>query len=127
MSFTEGSYENALITLYENMGYQHLYGPDIERDYYVPFYEEQVLNSLTTINPSKPQTAIHEAIAKLKDIDTGSLTQKNELFMDYLQHGIEVSYFDGKEQRNEIQSAKQNVKEEKTKCEDLHFFTQNKM
>ena len=26
-----------------------------------------------------------------------------------------------------IQSAKQNVKEEKTKCEDLHFFTQNKM
>ncbi len=102
MSFTEGSYENALITLYENMGYQHLYGPDIERDYYVPFYEEQVLNSLTTINPSKPQTAIHEAIAKLKDIDTGSLTQKNELFMDYLQHGIEVSYFDGKEQRNEI-------------------------
>ena len=102
MSFTEGSYENALITLYENMGYQHLYGPDIERDYYVPFYEEQVLNSLTTINPSKPQTAIHEAIAKLKDIDTGSLTQKNELFMDYLQHGVEVSYFDGKEQRNEI-------------------------
>ena len=102
MSFTEGSFENALITLYENMGYQHLYGPDIERDYYVPFYEEQVLGSLTTINPSKPQTAIHEAIAKLKDIDTGSLTQKNELFMDYLQHGIEVSYFDGKEQRNEI-------------------------
>lgn len=102
MSFTEGSYENALITLYENMGYQHLYGPDIERDYYVPFYEEQVLNSLTTINPSTPQTAIHEAIAKLKDIDTGSLTQKNELFMDYLQHGVEVSYFDGKEQRNEI-------------------------
>lgn len=102
MSFTEGSYENALITLYENIGYQHLYGPDIERDYYVPFYEEQVLNSLTTINPSKPQTAIHEAIAKLKDIDTGSLTQKNELFMDYLQHGVEVSYFDGKEQRNEI-------------------------
>lgn len=102
MSFTEGSYENALITLYENMGYQHLYGPDIERDYYVPFYEEQVLGSLTTINPSKPQTAIHEAIAKLKDIDTGSLTQKNELFMDYLQHGVEVSYFDGKEQRNEI-------------------------
>lgn len=102
MSFTEGSYENALITLYENMGYQHLYGPDIERDYYVPFYEEQLLDSLSSINPNKPQAAIHEAIAKLKDIDTGSLTQKNELFMDYLQHGIEVSYFDGKEQRNEI-------------------------
>lgn len=102
MSFTEGSYENALIALFENMGYQHLYGPDIERDYYTPFYEEQVLNSLSTVNPNKPLAAIHEAIAKLKDIDTGSLTQKNEIFMDYLQHGIEVSYHDGKEQRNEL-------------------------
>ena len=102
MSFTEGSYENALIALFENMGYQHLYGPDIERDYHTPFYEEQVLNSLSTVNPNKPLTAIHEAIAKLKDIDTGSLTQKNEIFMDYLQHGIEVSYHDGKEQRNEL-------------------------
>lgn len=102
MSFTEGSYENALIALFENMGYQYLYGPDIERDYYTPFYEEQVLDSLSAVNPDKPLTAIHEAIAKLKDIDIGSLTQKNEIFMDYLQHGIEVSYFDGKEQRNEI-------------------------
>ena len=102
MSFTEGSYENALIALFENMGYQHLYGPDIERDYHTPFYEEQVLNSLSMVNPNKPLAAIHEAIAKLKDIDTGSLTQKNEIFMDYLQHGIEVSYHDGKEQRNEL-------------------------
>ena len=102
MSFTEGSYENALIALFENMGYQHLYGPNIERDCRTPFYEKQVLNSLSTVNPGKPLTAIHEAIAKLKDIDTGSLTQKNEIFMDYLQHGIEVSYHDGKEQRNEL-------------------------
>ena len=80
-----------MIALFENMGYQHLYGPDIERDYHTPFYEEQVLNSLSTVNPNKPLTAIHEAIAKLKDIDTGSLTQKNEIFMDYLQHGIELS------------------------------------
>ena len=43
MSFTEGSYEKALIALFENLGYQHQYGPNIERDYYVPFYEEQHL------------------------------------------------------------------------------------
>ena len=102
MSFTEDNYEKAVITLFEQMGYTHLYGPDIERDYYVPFYEEQLMDSLLLVNRGKPQTAIQEAIAKLKDIDTGSLTQKNEQFMDYLQHGIEVSYFDGKEQRNDI-------------------------
>ena len=43
MSFTEGSYEKALIALFENLGYQHQYGPNIERDYYVPFYEEQLI------------------------------------------------------------------------------------
>lgn len=102
MSFTEDNYEKALIALFEQMGYQHLYGPDIERDYYVPFYEEQLLTSLGNLNRGKPRAAIQEAIVKLKDIDTGSLTQKNELFMDYLQHGIEVSYFDGKEQRNDL-------------------------
>lgn len=102
MSFTEDNYEKALIALFEQMGYQHLYGPDIERDYYVPFYEEQLLTSLGNLNRGKPRAAIQEAIAKLKDIDTGSLNQKNELFMDYLQHGVEVSYFDGKEQRNDL-------------------------
>lgn len=102
MSFTEDNYEKAVIALFEQMGYTHLYGPDIERDYYVPFYEEQLKDSLLMVNRGKPQTAIQEAIAKLKDIDTGSLTQKNEQFTDYLQHGIEVSYFDGKEQRNDI-------------------------
>lgn len=102
MSFTEDSYEKALIALFENLGYQYLYGPNVERDYYTPFYEEQLLASLCAINPNKPQIAIKEAVAKLRDIDTGSLVQKNELFMDYLQHGIEVSFHDGKEQRHEI-------------------------
>lgn len=102
MPFTEDNYEKALISLFEGMGYQYLYGPDIERDYYVPYYEEQLEESLQTVNPKKPHAAIHEAIIKLRNIDMGSLTQRNETFTDYLQHGIEVSYFNGKEMRNEM-------------------------
>ncbi len=102
MAFTEDNYEKALIALLENMGYQHLYGPDIERDYYTPFYEEQLYSSLCAINEGKPTVAIQEAIAKLRDIDTGSLEQRNEVFMDYLQHGVEVSYHDGKEQHHDL-------------------------
>ena len=102
MSFTEDNYEKALIFLFEGMGYQYLYGPDIERDYYVPYYEAQLEESLQTVNPKKPHAAIHEAIIKLRNIDMGSLTQRNETFTDYLQHGIEVSYFNGKEMRNEM-------------------------
>ena len=102
MPFTEDNYEKALISLFEGMGYQYLYGPNIERDYYVPYYEAQLEESLQTVNPKKPHAAIHEATIKLRNIDMGSLTQRNETFTDYLQHGIEVSYFNGKEMRNEM-------------------------
>ena len=102
MPFTEDNYEKALISLFEGMGYQYLYGPNIERDYYVPYYEAQLEESLQTVNPKKPHAAIHEAIIKLRNIDMGSLAQRNETFTDYLQHGIEVSYFKGKEMRNEM-------------------------
>lgn len=102
MPFTEDNYEKALISLFEGMGYQYLYGPNIERDYYVPYYEAQLEESLQTVNPKKPHAAIHEAIIKLRNIDMGSLVQRNETFTDYLQHGIEVSYFNGKEMRNEM-------------------------
>lgn len=101
-AFTEDNYERAVIALFEGLGYQWLYGPSIVRDYYSPFNEEQLEESLQNINEGKSQAAINEAIAKLKGIDTGSLVQKNEVFMDYLQHGIEVAYYDGKELRNEI-------------------------
>ena len=92
--FTEESYENALITLLENLGYEHLYGPDIERDYKVPYYDVQLTHSLRMVNPTKPLEAIEEAKRKLRDIDTGPLTQKNEKFMEYLQNGVEVSYLE---------------------------------
>jgi type I site-specific deoxyribonuclease, hsdR family len=102
MPFTEDNYEKALISLFEGMGYQYLYGPNIERDYYVPYYEAQLEESLQTVNPKKPHVAIHEAIIKLRNIDMGSLAQRNETCTDYLQHGIEVSYFNGKEMCNEM-------------------------
>lgn len=102
MSFTENSYEQALVALFQQLGYEYLYGPDVERDYYMPFYEKQLLQSLGEINPSKASVATEEALSKLKNIETGSLVQRNEHFMDYLQNGIEVSYYDGTEQRNDI-------------------------
>ncbi len=102
MSFTENSYEQALIQLFQQLGYEYLYAPHIDRDYSVPFFGSQLLQSLVDVNPLKPQMAISEAVSKLKNIDMGSLAKRNELFTDYLQHGIEVSYYDGKEQRNDI-------------------------
>lgn len=90
--FNEESYENAVLYLLENLGYEHIYGPEVERDYRVPFYEVQLSHSLMLVNPNKPAVAIEEAIRRVRDIDTGTLVQKNEKFMDFLQNGVEVTY-----------------------------------
>ena len=38
-TFSEDSYEQSVIQLFEGMGYTHVYGPNIERDVYSPLYE----------------------------------------------------------------------------------------
>ncbi len=100
--FTEGSYENALLSLFENLGYETLYGPDIIRDYHIPYNESQLRFALGLVNPTKPQTAIDEAIRKISHIDSGTLVQKNGQFMDYLQNGVEVTFTDGGKLKNDI-------------------------
>lgn len=99
---SEGMYENALMSLFENLGYETLYGPDIARDYRVPVNEPQMRFALTLVNPTKPNVAIDEAIRKVMSIDTGDLVQKNEKFMDYLQNGVEVTYENGGELVHDI-------------------------
>lgn len=103
MPFTEEMFENAVIELFENMGYTHIYAPDMDRtDYSDPLLLSDVRDSLVRINKGLPIEAIDEAISKLKNIDTGSLVQKNKVFMGYLQNGVEVKYFHKGEERSSI-------------------------
>jgi type I restriction enzyme R subunit len=103
MTFTEANFENSIIEIFrDNLGYTYEYGPYIVRDYHNPLYEEQLLYSLEKINPKLPETAIEEAVYKLKNIGTGTIIQKNFIFTDYLQNGIPVKYYDGKEERSTL-------------------------
>ena len=97
--FTEADYENTIIELFESMGWRHVYGPDLDRDYKDPLYEAELENSIHRINPNMPESAIHEALFKLKNFDNADLIQKNAVFMDYIQHGVEVRYLVGSEER----------------------------
>lgn len=90
--FIEADYEKSVIELFQNMGYQHAYGPDIERDYKSPLYDEILLDSLYRLNPFLPDAAIEDALYKLRNFENGTLVQQNTVFMNYLQNGIEVSY-----------------------------------
>ena len=98
--YTEADYENSIIELFQNMGYRYVYAPDLERDFRSPLYEEELLTALHRLNPKMPEDAITDALFKLKNFENAELVQKNELFMDYLQHGIEVRYFVKGEERS---------------------------
>ena len=107
-TFNEDHYEQTLIQLFqERLDYDYLNGYEAQdafedKDYYCPLYLERLREKLQDLNPSLPKSAIDEAERKLLHIEAGNMVQNNELFMDYLQHGIEVTFHDGKELKNDI-------------------------
>ena len=102
MLFTEDTFEQAVISLFEGMGYEHIYAPDLERDYSRPLMDSVLQDSLVRINKGLPLEAIQEAIQKLNSFDSGTLIQKNRFFTGYLQNGVEVKYFHKGEERSSI-------------------------
>lgn len=98
--FTEADYENSIIELFKNeLGYDYVYGPEVERDFHSPLYEEVLLDALRRLNPALPEDAVQDAWFKLKNFENGELVQKNKVFMDYLQNGVPVRYFEDGEER----------------------------
>ena len=106
LDINEDFFERTLIErLVEKHGYKFLHGPDVARstnEYRDVFLPGVFSSALARINKELPSAAIQEAILKLSNIEGGSLEQRNETFTDYLQSGVEVRYFDGKEERNDI-------------------------
>ena len=100
--YTEADYENSVIELFRNMEYTYIYGPDVDRNFNSPLYDEVLEESLRRINKGAPYNAITEALYKLRNFENGEIVQKNEIFMDYLQNGIEVSYQEKSETRSMI-------------------------
>lgn len=109
--FTEETYEQALIELFQNLDgglYRYQYGPDMERDYSNPILDDVLQESLQRINPTLPLSAIDDAIKKLHQIEGSSLYECNFKFTQMLQYGIEVTFSGsergGKYQMNENES-----------------------
>ena len=103
MAYTEANYENAVIEVFRDaLGYDYRYAPDLVRDYADPLYSDELLAALHRVNPELPDAAISEAVYKLRNFEGGSMLQKNIQFMDYLQNGISVNFYDNKEQRSAL-------------------------
>ena len=95
--FNEEIYEKSILELFQNLGYTHYLGYDVERDYKNPLFMDD-LDNIYLINRGTDRNAISNAIQMIQDIDSGSLEERNDKFMDYLQNGISVNYWkDGEE------------------------------
>ncbi|MDO9592478.1 MAG: HsdR family type I site-specific deoxyribonuclease, partial [Erysipelotrichaceae bacterium] len=103
MPYTEANYENAVLEVFrDTLGYSHIYAPDFARDYTDPLHKEELLAALHRVNPQLPEVALYEAVYKLRNFEGGTVLQKNIQFMDYLQNGVSVSYFNSGEQRSSL-------------------------
>ena len=101
LKFTESEYENTLIDLFKQMGYDYEYGPDIIRNFYEPVNKDELRRCLRSVNGSvvlasmsseMRESVFDEAVRKITNINEGTLEQRNEILMDYLQNGVEVPY-----------------------------------
>uniref|UniRef100_UPI0018E4E382 hypothetical protein n=1 Tax=Megasphaera stantonii TaxID=2144175 RepID=UPI0018E4E382 len=89
--YTVSNYENAVLQLLSGqLGYTYVYGPEVEREYESPFYEDSLWPALRRINRPLPGCAIHEAVTTVRNLENGTLLQTNILFMNYLQNGVPV-------------------------------------
>ena len=100
--YTEADYENSIIELFQSMDYTYVYGPDIERDFKSPLYDDVLNHYIYRLNPSLPDDAVQDALYKLKNFENGELVQKNAVFMDYFQNGVPVRYLEKGEERSGI-------------------------
>ncbi len=102
----ETEYENAIIELLTQLGWQYLPIPlqPVTRDYRNPLYVERCRNVIESlpINRKVPKMAMDEAFKRLENIDGAGIIQRNHTFTNYLQDGIEVSYAENGEEKNEI-------------------------
>lgn len=75
--FREEDYEKSLIELFQNdLEYEYVYGPDIERDFYSPFYEDLLIESLYRINHGATMMLFRTHYLNLKILKMGSLYRR---------------------------------------------------
>ena len=96
----ESEVEEAALQWFGEIGYEVLYGPDIEpdgaqperTDYADPLLHGRLREALTRINPGLPEPAINEAYRKIITSGSPSLIENNLAFHRYLTDGVTVEY-----------------------------------
>lgn len=94
--FTEDSYEQSIISLFKEMGYEYHYGPDLEassgRDLTDATIPGALRKAMLAINGKEKTAAVDEAIRKIRDLYSQPLVSANITLTDWLQNGLDVTF-----------------------------------
>ncbi|CEQ22083.1 HsdR family type I site-specific deoxyribonuclease [[Clostridium] sordellii] len=107
LKFDEETLELATIEILEDLGYEHIKGPDIspggeypERESYSDvILQDRVKNALFRINRNLPQEALDEAYRQIIAFNSPSLEENNKHFHNLMVNGIDVSFKENGEDR----------------------------
>lgn len=97
---TEDQLEQEMLGWLCEVGYTHLYGPDIANDGKTPernSYQEVLLperlrDAIARLNPDIPHSAREDALNQIRDLNTPVLLSANRRFHNFLVNGIPVEY-----------------------------------
>ena len=88
--FKEEQVEQAIIEQLQGLGYEYIYGPEIERDYKEVILKDIFLKSLFRINPDITIEIADEVYRKVRNFTNIGLVQANYEFYHMLYVGVEI-------------------------------------
>lgn len=97
--YTEDSYEQTILDLFNEMGYEVLHGPDVDaetgRDLTDATIPGKLREAMLRINGAEKSAAVDEAIRKIRELFSQPLISANVQMTDWLQNGLDVTFKTG--------------------------------
>ena len=94
--YTEDSYEQTVLELFSEMGYEVLHGPDVDaatgRDLTDATMPGVLRDAMLRINGPDKAPAVDEAIRKIRELFSRPLVAANVQLTDWLQNGLDVTF-----------------------------------
>lgn len=95
-NYTEDSYEQAVLDLFRDMGYEVMRGPEVDaatgRELTDATIPGKLREAMLRINGNDKATAIDEAIRKIRELFSQPLIPANVQLTDWMQNGLDVSF-----------------------------------
>ena len=97
--YTEDSYEQTVLDLFRELGYEVMYGPEVEmqtgRELTNATIPGKLREAMLRINGAEKCAAVDEAIRKIRELFSQPLLPANVQLTEWLQNGLDVTYRSG--------------------------------